>query len=105
MPFLKKNNLRHETYASRSIAELLPAAVLEKALVRQFNFAPSCLAINRGNGQFSIQLLPPMVQLSSVNVARPADINGDQVPDLVIGGNLFNFQPQLERLDASPGMY
>ena len=28
-------------------------------------------------GQFPIRLLPPMVQLSSMNVARPADINGD----------------------------
>ena len=30
-------------------------------------------------------------------------MNGDGIKDLVCGGNRFNFQPQLERLDASHG--
>ena len=44
-----------------------------------------------------------MVQLSSVNAIRPVDINNDNKPDLIMGGNLFGFPPQFGRLDASYG--
>ena len=44
-----------------------------------------------------------MVQLSSVNSIRCIDVNSDGYPDLVLGGNLFGFQPQLEQVDGSTG--
>ena len=44
-----------------------------------------------------------MVQLSSVNAVRCMDVNDDGFTDLVLGGNLFNFQPQLEQLDGNMG--
>jgi hypothetical protein len=44
-----------------------------------------------------------MVQLSSVNAIKAVDINNDNKPDLVMGGNLFGFPPQFGRLDASYG--
>lgn len=44
-----------------------------------------------------------MVQLSSVNAVHCTDINGDNKPDLILGGNLFEFPPQFGRLDASYG--
>ncbi|HEY9363091.1 MAG TPA: hypothetical protein VIQ00_07515, partial [Chitinophagaceae bacterium] len=44
-----------------------------------------------------------MVQLSSVNAINCTDINGDNKPDLVLGGNMFGFPPQFGRLDASYG--
>jgi hypothetical protein len=103
MPFLKKANLRHEEYATKSIAQLLPADVLMKATVKQFNFSTSVVAINKGDGEFTIQKLPAMVQLSSVNAIHSMNVNGDGFIDLVLGGNQFNFQPQLQELDASMG--
>jgi hypothetical protein len=103
MPFLKKQNLRHDDYAKKSIEELIPPEALKKALVKQFNYDASIVAINKGNGNFAIQKLPPMVQLSSVNALRCLDVNHDGFIDLVLGGNLFNFQPQLEQLDANSG--
>src|SRR6185436_5547216 len=51
----------------------------------------------------SVEPLPLMVQLSSVNAIRAIDINNDRKPDLVMGGNLFGFPPQFGRLDASYG--
>ena len=44
-----------------------------------------------------------MSQLSCINVFYSTDINNDNLPDLVTGGNQFGFLPQFERLDASFG--
>jgi hypothetical protein len=38
-----------------------------------------------------------------VNSIHCIDINNDGYPDIVSGGNQFDFIPQLERLDASSG--
>jgi hypothetical protein len=103
MPFLKKNNLRHADYATKSVQELLPAETLSKAIVRKFDYTASCVAINKGNGEFDVRELPPMVQLSSLNAIHCLDLNNDGHIDIVSGGNQFDFIPQLERLDASSG--
>jgi enediyne biosynthesis protein E4 len=103
MPFLKKQNLRNADYAKKSVQELFGKEQMEKALVKTVNYSSSCIAYNNGNGNFTLQNLPPGVQLSSVKSIMPIDINGDGVTDLVMGGNEFGFQPQLGRLDAGSG--
>jgi hypothetical protein len=103
MPFLKKNNLKHADYATKSVQELIPSEALNKAIIKQFNYSASCVAINTGNGQFIVQKLPSMAQLSSVNAIHCIDVNNDGYMDIVSGGNQFDLMPQLERLDASSG--
>ena len=103
MPFLKKGNLKHQVYATKSIQELFTPDVLEKALQKKVTYTASCVAINNGNGIFTIQKLPAMAQLSCVNVAAVYDINHDGYTDMVLGGNQFGLLPQFERLDASLG--
>ena len=102
LPSIKKNNLKNEAYANKSIQELFPGQ-LDKAIVKKFTCAASCIAINKGNGIFEVRPLPAMAQLSCINVVQPVDINNDGHTDLVLGGNQFEFLPQFERLDASLG--
>ncbi|HET7898685.1 MAG TPA: FG-GAP-like repeat-containing protein, partial [Flavisolibacter sp.] len=102
-PFLKKDNLRHSDYAKKSIQDLFGEEMLASAQQLAFNYAASVVALNQGNGKFSMQPLPVPVQLSSVNAICPTDINGDGAVDLLLGGNLFTFPPQFGRLDASYG--
>ena len=71
--------------------------------MKLFNYTSSIIAINNGNGNFAIQPMPPLVQLSCVNAIHCTDLDGDGKPDIVLGGNEFGFLPQFERLDASPG--
>ncbi len=103
IPALKKENFRHEEFATKTIQEFFPSDILNKAIVRQFNYPSSIIAINKGNGNFVIQKLPPMAQLSCVNAIQPVDINGDGFTDLILGGNKYGFPPQFGRLDASYG--
>jgi hypothetical protein len=103
VPAIKKKSLRHEEYAKKPIKDLFASDIMEKSIVKDFNYTSSCVAINDGNGNFSLQKLPSMVQLSSVNAASCIDINHDGHVDLVLGGNQFGLLPQFERLDASLG--
>lgn len=103
LPSLKKQNLKFEEYAKRSIHELFSKEAMNKASVFQLNYASSCIALNRKNGQFEIKEFPYYIQLSSVNAILCTDINGDSMVDLIMGGNQFYFQPQFARVDASYG--
>ena len=103
MPSLKKQNLKYAEYATKSIQQLFNSEALKKSEVREFNYPSSCIAINDGNGKFSVIKLPPMAQMSCVNAILCTDINNDGKVDLLMGGNDFNFLPQFSRMDASFG--
>lgn len=102
-PSLKKQNLKNSDYAKRSIQELFDKNLIEKSEVKKFNYCSSVVAINNGNGSFTIQKLPVETQLSSTNSICITDINNDNKPDIILGGNKFTFPPQFGRLDASYG--
>ncbi len=102
-PILKKQNLRNEAYANKTLQELFTPEVLSKSKVKQFNTVSSCVAFNDGNGNFTITELPPVVQFSSVNAIEPMDVNGDGKTDLLLGGNMNTFPPQFCSLDANFG--
>ena len=103
LPSIKKNNLKNEEYSQKSIQDLFSKDLLTKCVVKQFDYVSSIVAINNGNGNFTIKKLPAMSQLSCINAIHCMDINSDGKIDLVTGGNQFGFLPQFERLDASFG--
>jgi hypothetical protein len=103
VPAIKKKSLRHEEYAKKPVKDLFASELIDKSIVKEFNYTSSIVAINEGNGNFSIKELPPMVQLSSTNAVSCIDLNHDGKMDLVMGGNQFGLLPQFERLDASLG--
>ncbi len=103
LPFIKKNNLHHRDYATKAIQDLFPKEMVGTSLVKSFNYPSSVVAINNGNGNFTLQPLPVMSQVSCINAILPFDINGDGFIDLVTGGNQFGFLPQFEKLDGSFG--
>ena len=100
---LKKQNLKASEYAKRSIQELFPPEVLNRARVRSVNTSASVLAINDGKGNFDIRELPTMAQLSCVCGISCTDVNNDGHLDIVMGGNNFEFKPQYSRLDSNYG--
>jgi hypothetical protein len=103
-PGLKKQNLKHHDYAQKTIQQLFSPELINKSIVKKVNYCSSIIAINDGKGNFKIQKLPVMAQLSSINAIISMDVNLDSKPDLVMGGNNFEFPPQFGRLDASFGI-
>jgi enediyne biosynthesis protein E4 len=102
-PALKKQNLKHSDYAKKAIQDLFSKELISKSTQKVFNYCQSVVAINEGNGRFRVEPLPQQVQLSSVNAIALMDLNGDNRPDIVLGGNKFGFPPQFGRLDGSYG--
>ncbi len=100
---LKKQNLKASEYAKKSIDELFPAEIFEKSIMNKTTIAESIVAINEGDGKFTIKVLPNWVQLSCVCGITCTDINSDGHLDLILGGNNFEFKPQYSRFDANYG--
>jgi hypothetical protein len=103
LPFLKKKNLKHKDFAGNTIQDLLPATQLEKALVLKSTYHSNIIAWNDGNGRFEIERLPFEAQFSCITAIAVKDLNHDDKPDLVLGGNNYGFLPQFSRLDAGTG--
>ncbi len=103
LPVLKKQNLRNTVYATKSVQDLFEKEQIAKAIIKQVNYSSSCIAYNNGNANFICKKFPASLQFSSIKSIQVIDVNYDGLPDLVMGGNEFNFQPQLGRLDASTG--
>jgi len=100
---LKKQNLKASEYSKKAIDELFGPAIHNTSIMKQANISESIIAVNEGDGKFSVKKLPARVQLSCVNSMDYVDVNKDGNLDLIIGGNNFEFKPQYSRLDAHFG--
>ncbi len=100
---LKKKNLKHSEYASKSMQDLFTAEELDGAKMSESTWFKSIVALNREKEGFEIVELPKEVQFSCVYDIYCADLNQDSHPDVVLGGNDSGFLPQYSRLDASFG--
>ncbi len=100
---LKKRNLKASDYARRTIQELFSKEVIDVSDVKQAEITASVVAINEGNGKFTIQELPDRAQLSCICGIESVDINNDGYQDLIMAGNNHEYKPQYSRLDAGYG--
>jgi len=103
MVSLKKQNLKASEYAKRSIDELFPEEIIKKSIVKKVSLSESIIAVNEGDGKFTIKKLPNRSQFSCVCGITCADVNNDGNLDIIMAGNNFEFKPQYSRLDANYG--
>jgi hypothetical protein len=103
LPGLKKQNLKATDYSKRTVHQLFKPEVVNKSVLRTATEAASVIAVNQGNGQFTIKRLPDRVQWSCVCGITCADVNQDGITDLVMGGNHYDYKPQFSRQDGSFG--
>lgn len=104
LPMLKKKSLKYQDYARKQVNEILPGDKLEKAQVLMANNFKTSLLLREGNG-FVLKALPFEAQLSPVYAVEIADIDQDNLQDLVLGGNYYKLKPEIGRLDGFNGGY
>jgi hypothetical protein len=104
LPLLKKKFLRYDSYAGKSIEDVLDKNQIEKAIKLTVNETRSCIFVNNGKGLFSKKPLPAMAQWAPVFSILVSDLNKDGINDIFLGGNFYGLKPEVGRHDASYGV-
>lgn len=103
LPSLKKKYLKYEDYKEKRITDIFSSEQINSAIKHSVTTLESAVLINDGNGKFSVTSLPREAQLSPVFGIDVFDFNDDKIPDVLIGGNLYEVKPEMGRYDASFG--
>lgn len=104
IPSLKKEFLRYDAYAGKSIEEIFTKDELKDINVLTVTQPETCIFYNDGKGNFTAQALPVRAQFSPVFGIMVDDFNGDGIKDIFLGGNFYGLKPEVGRLDASYGV-
>lgn len=103
IPSIKKKYIRYSDYNDQSLEDIFPAEVIAQSIVQEVNQFQSGVLLNQGNGKFEWKPLPIMAQKSWVFAIQILDLNGDEIQDLILGGNLAQSKPETGKYDASFG--
>jgi hypothetical protein len=104
IPSLKKKYLKYEAFKNETLNDIFAPEQLKGALELKVFELHSVVAINDGQGKFTLRALPMEAQFSPVYGIQVADFDNDGVVDLLTGGNLFKVKPEVGRYDGSYGL-
>jgi hypothetical protein len=93
------------SFARASITQLFGAAQLRQALHYEADTFASIYLHNDGGGKFSSSRLPSLAQIAPIRAAITHDVDGDGNLDLIVAGNLYDFEPNTPRADAGNGLW
>ncbi len=103
MPFLKKKFLYADDFAKASLSDLFSTVKLQKAEVFTADFFKNAFLENHGESGFSLEELSSEGQLTCYYAGMVCDVNKDNLPDLLLGGNFYDNNIQMGRIDADFG--
>jgi hypothetical protein len=101
LPYHKKKYSAYASMAGLTIDEIFGKKLDSFALFEAYSLASTAL-INDGQGHFHPAPLPYPMQWSPIFAFAHTDLDGDQKPDLLTGGDFFGVQPFEGRYDAMP---
>jgi enediyne biosynthesis protein E4 len=104
MPQLRSRFPTYKSFGASRVEDILPRQELAKAVVLEAQTFASAVAINAGNGAFTLRPLPAEAQLAPVYASLAGDYDGDGRTDLLVAGNFFGAPPLRGRYDASYGL-
>jgi enediyne biosynthesis protein E4 len=103
IPSLRSKYPSYKDFGASRIEDIFPAADLRSATVREAYTFASSVALNNGNGTFTVQELPTEAQFAPIYASLGEDFDGDGHVDLLVGGNFYGVMP-INRYDASYGL-
>ena len=104
IPSLRSKYPTYASFGASRVEDIIPAADLGQAIVREARVFASSVAIARADGTYELQPLPAEAQFSPVFATVARDFDGDGHVDLAVAGNLYGVQPVLGAYDASSGV-
>ncbi len=104
MPFVAEEFETFASFAGASLEDIYSQPLLEQSLQLQANEFRSCLLINDGSGNFTIEYLPSMAQIAPITGSTLRDFNHDTNLDLLIAGNFHGSETETIRYDGGSGL-
>jgi hypothetical protein len=101
---INKRFTTYNQYAGKSLREILQDKQLQDATHKSVNTFASVWLRNNGTGKFTPVPLPAEAQMSKIFTFHITDINKDNRPDVLIGGNLYGVSTYQGRYDAFCGL-
>jgi hypothetical protein len=103
IPVIKKRFLLAQDFAKASLDEIFTEEKLKGSDTLTANYFSNAILMNDGKLNFSVQAMPWQAQLSPYKTATVVDANGDNLPDILLGGNYYDNNIQMGRNDADFG--
>jgi hypothetical protein len=104
IPSLRSRYPSYRDFGASRIEDIFSASELAQAKMLQAHTFASSVAINNGNGTFTLRPLPVEAQFAPVYAALADDFDGDGRTDLLLAGNFYGVPPIQGRYDASYGL-
>ncbi|WP_460540348.1 VCBS repeat-containing protein, partial [Echinicola sediminis] len=90
VPAIAKRFETYKAFAEASLDQIYGERMLEEALTYQVKTFKSSWLRKDENGDFELTPLPDKLQLSAIKSFLPVDLNGDEYPDFIATGNLYD---------------
>ena len=103
VPILKKKFIYAADFAGAAFKDIFSAEKIKNATIYTADYFANAVLINNGNLNFTTQALPWQAQLTSYRDAAIADVNNDNLPDIILAGNYYGNNIHAGRYDADFG--
>ncbi len=103
MPSLKKKYLYASDFAKASLSDIFTEEKLKSSTTLTANWFYNTIFINDGKMNFKAVPMPMQAQITPYRTATVVDANGDNLPDILLGGNYYDNNIQMGRYDADYG--
>jgi hypothetical protein len=97
--------LTYGSFAQANISQLFTPSQMQSAVHHQTDTFASVYLQNGGNGTFTASKLPSLAQISPIRAIAAHDVDGDGNLDAIVGGNLYDTEPNTPRADAGNGLW
>jgi hypothetical protein len=104
LPYLKPRYPKYSDYAGQTVEQIFGSALAD-AVVKQAETFATTLALNNGDGSFTLVPLPREAQIAPVYGILAGDFDRDGKLDLLLAGNFDGVQPAIGRMSASYGLF
>ena len=104
LPELKKKYLYYKDYKGQKVEDIFDEKQVRTAAKAIVHETATSLAINNGDGTFSLKPLPIEAQYAPVHALLVEDLDQDGHLDILIGGNFYRSKPEVGIYDGSYGL-
>ncbi len=105
LPYLKSRYLAYKDYARQTVSDIFSAEDLAGALRKEARMFATAVALNDGDGSFTLVPLPLEAQLAPIYGILAADYDRDGALDLLLAGNFDGVKPEIGRMHAGYGVF